>query len=145
LVLASRKATWANFETRSPPGPAGPVPYRRRISRLLTADCQEHEELALGQAQLADVDVDVANPGLGKALALRGLLLALGQAGDAVAHEASVQGAARELGDRLPQAAQHVIERQKGTPPELYNDCLLGLGQDISCAAGMVLSADRRL
>jgi hypothetical protein len=44
LVSASKKATWANFETRS-------------------VDGQEHEELALGQAQLADVDVDVADRG----------------------------------------------------------------------------------
>jgi hypothetical protein len=38
-------------------------------------DRQEHEELALGQAQLADVEVDVADPGFGEPLALRGPLV----------------------------------------------------------------------
>ena len=34
-------------------------------------DGEEHEELAVGQAQFADVDMDVADGGLGEALALR--------------------------------------------------------------------------
>src|SRR4051794_9905519 len=45
-------------------------------------DRQEQEDLALRQAQLADVDVHVTDPGLGEALALGRLLLAFGQAGD---------------------------------------------------------------
>jgi hypothetical protein len=48
-------------------------------------DRQEHEQLALGQAQLADVDMNIPDRGLGEGLALGGLHLALRQAGDAVA------------------------------------------------------------
>jgi hypothetical protein len=58
-------------------------------------DRQEHEQLALRQAQLADVDMDVAHPGFDEALALGRSLLITGQAGDAVAHEAAVQRATR--------------------------------------------------
>src|SRR3712207_7479596 len=46
-------------------------------------------------------DVDVADPGLGGPLALGSLLVIPRQAGDAVTHQAAVQGAAAELGDRL--------------------------------------------
>jgi hypothetical protein len=35
-----------------------------------SVDSEEHEELALGQAQLADIDMDVADHGFGEALAL---------------------------------------------------------------------------
>jgi hypothetical protein len=92
-------------------------------------DGEEQEELALGQAQLADVDVDVADRGLGEASAFRGLLFAPGQARDAAADQATVQGAAGELGDALAQAAEHVIERQQGAAPELDHDGLLDLAQ----------------
>ena len=68
-------------------------------------DGEEHEELALGQAQLADVDVDMADGGLGEALSPRDLLLVPWQAGDAVADQAAMKGAAGEAGDALPQAA----------------------------------------
>jgi hypothetical protein len=44
--------------------------------------------------------------------------------------QAAVQGAARECRDRLAQTAQHIIERQQRTTPELDHDRLLGLGQD---------------
>ena len=93
-------------------------------------DGEEHVDLAFGGAQLAAVDVDVADPGLGEALALGGSLLVSGQAGDAVPFQAAVQGAAGEPGDALPQAAEDVIERQEGAPAELDHDRLLGLGQD---------------
>jgi hypothetical protein len=53
LVFGVEKATWVNSDTRSM--------------------AKEHEELALGQAQLADVDVDVADPGLGETSALEAL------------------------------------------------------------------------
>lgn len=43
-------------------------------------DGKEHEELALGQAQLADVDVNIADCGLGEALAFGGCCLVAGQA-----------------------------------------------------------------
>ena len=44
--------------------------------------------------------------------------------------QAAVQGAAGELGDRLAQAAEDVVERQQGAAAELDDDGLLGLGQD---------------
>src|SRR3712207_9403936 len=74
-------------------------------------------------------DVDVADPGLGGPLALGSLLVIPRQAGDAVTHQAAVQGAAAELGDRLAQAAEGVVQRQQGAPPELDADCLLGPGE----------------
>lgn len=43
-------------------------------------DGEEHEQLAFGQAQLADIDVDVTDPGLGEAFALGGSLVVLRQA-----------------------------------------------------------------
>jgi hypothetical protein len=92
-------------------------------------DRQEHEELARGQAQLADIDVDVADRSLGKALALGRLLLIPWQSGDAVPLEAAVQGAAGQPGDGLAQAAQDIIERQEGPAPELDDDRLLDLAQ----------------
>ena len=36
--------------------------------------------------------------------------------------QAAVQGAAGEFGDRLAQAAQDVVQRQEGAPPELDDD-----------------------
>jgi hypothetical protein len=75
-------------------------------------DRQEHEEPAFAEAQLADVDVDVADRGLGEASALGGLLRVSRQAGDAVAPQAAVQGAPGQPRDGLAQAAQHVVERQ---------------------------------
>jgi hypothetical protein len=92
-------------------------------------DGQEHVELALGQAQLAAVDVDVADRGLGEALAFGGLLAVPGQAGNAVPDQAAVQRAAGERRDGLPQATEDVVERQEGAAAELDDDRLLGLGQ----------------
>jgi hypothetical protein len=93
-------------------------------------DGQEHEQLALGQAQLADVDVDVADRRLGEAAALRGLLLVPRQTGNAVPRQAAVERAAAEGRDSLAQAAQDVIERQQGAATELHDHRLFGLGQD---------------
>jgi hypothetical protein len=93
-------------------------------------DGQEQGQLALGQPELADVDVDVADPGLGEPLALGGLLVIPRQAGDAVPLQAAVQGAAGEGRDGLAQAAQHIVQRQQGAAPELDDDRLLGLAQD---------------
>jgi len=92
-------------------------------------DRQGHEQLARGQAELAEVDVDVADRGLREVLALGSLLLIPRQAGDAVTHQAAVQGAAAELGDRLAQAAQDVVEREQRAPAELDDDGLLDLAQ----------------
>ena len=60
-------------------------------------DGQEHEKFALGQAKVADVDMDVADGGFGEALALCDCLLGLGQAGDAVALQALVESIAAKL------------------------------------------------
>jgi DNA sulfur modification protein DndC len=92
-------------------------------------DGEEHVALALGQAQFAGIDVDEADSGFGEATALGRCLLALGQARDAVADQASVQGRAGETGDRLAQRAQNVVERQEGAAAELDDDGLLDLGQ----------------
>jgi hypothetical protein len=73
-------------------------------------DSQEHVELAFGQAQLAVVDVHVADPGLSKPASLGRALTVFGQPRDAVAHEAAVERAAGQLGDALTQAAEHVIQ-----------------------------------
>jgi hypothetical protein len=92
-------------------------------------DGEEHVELAFGQAQLAGVDVDVADRGLGEAPALAGLLRVARQAGDAVPLQAAVERAAAERRDGLAQAAQDIVERQQGAAAELDDDRLLGLGQ----------------
>lgn len=98
-------------------------------------DGEEHEELPLGGAQFADVDVEAADGGLGEAAAPGGVLLVAGQAGDAVADEAAVQGRASELRDRLTGAAEDVVERQQGAAAELDDDRLLGRGE--GAAAGL--------
>jgi hypothetical protein len=98
-------------------------------------DGQEQVEFALGQAQLAGVDVDIADRGLGEAFTLRRLVLVLGQSGDAVADQAAVQGTTAERRDGLPQAAEDIVERQQGAAPERDDDRLLGLGED--AAAGL--------
>jgi hypothetical protein len=54
------------------------------------ADGEEHEELALGEPQFADVDVDIADRGRGEAATLGGLLFVAGQSGYAVADQAAV-------------------------------------------------------
>jgi hypothetical protein len=97
-------------------------------------DGQGHVEPAPGEAQLADVDADVADRGIGEATALGGLLVVAGQAGDAVAREAAVKRGATEAWDGFTQAAQDIIERQEGSPSGLDDDRLLGFGQ--GAAAG---------
>jgi hypothetical protein len=74
--------------------------------------------------------MDVADRGLGEALALRGSFLVAGQAGDAVALQAAMERAAAELGDGVPEGAHDVIERQQSATPELDDDRLFGLGED---------------
>ncbi len=64
-------------------------------------DGQEHVELTFSQTQLAVVDVDGANPGLGKPTALGRALALPGQPRDAVAHEATMERAAGQRGDGL--------------------------------------------
>lgn len=92
-------------------------------------DGQEHAELALGEAEFANVDADVADRGLGAAPALGRPILVPGQPGDAVALQAAVEGAAAERRDGLAQAARDIVERQQGAAAELDDDRLLRLGQ----------------
>jgi len=54
-------------------------------------DRQEHVELALRQAQLADIDMDVSDRGGSELAPLGGFVRVFGQPGDAVPFEASVQ------------------------------------------------------
>lgn len=93
-------------------------------------DGQEHEEFALGEAQLADVDVDVADGGFGEALSLGRRFLVLGQPGDAMTLKASVNGAPRERWDGVLEAAEDIVEREQGAAAKLDDDCPLGLGED---------------
>ena len=74
-------------------------------------DGEEHVHLALGPAQFTSVDVDIANRRLGKPTALGFGFIALWQARDAVPLQATMQGAARQCGNGLAQAAEHVVER----------------------------------
>ena len=66
-------------------------------------DGEEHVQLAIGVAQLAAVDVDVADRGLGEATALRHRLVDR-QTRDAVADEAAMQARTRQLRDLVAQA-----------------------------------------
>ncbi len=88
-------------------------------------DGEEHVQLALGKAQLADVDVDIADCGVGELASFRWLVRVVGQAGDAVAFEASMQAGACQLRDGVAQASEHVVERQQGAAPELDHHGLL--------------------
>ena len=81
----------------------------------------EEVELALLGADLGDVDVEVADR-----IGLEGLLGRLvagdlGQAADAVALQATVQGRPRQVRDRRLQGIEAVIERQQ---------CVLAEGDD---------------
>ena len=92
-------------------------------------DGEEHVQLALRQAQFADVDVDVADRRVGELASLGGVVGALGQAGDAVALEAPVQAGSGKLGDGVAQASEHVVERQQRIPAKLDDYGLLNRGQ----------------
>jgi len=61
-------------------------------------DGQDHVKLALSQTQLAVVDVNIADRGLGEATPLGGFLALPGQPRDAVPNKAAVKGAAGQLG-----------------------------------------------
>src|SRR3984885_6642864 len=94
-----------------------------------TIDGEEHVHLAFGATQLADIDMNIADRGLGKAPALGCSLLAAWQSGNPMPGKAAMERAAGEFGDALAQAAKHVIEREQGTAAELDDDRLFGLGQ----------------
>ena len=75
--------------------------------------------------QLAAVDVDVAYlAGLEAFTLVPGLLDR--QPGDAMALQAAVQGAAAEVGDGLPQATEHIVQRQQRLLAKRHHDGFLG-------------------
>ena len=93
-------------------------------------DGHEEVELALGGAQLGDVDVEVADR---VALELLlGWLVArhLGQPRDAVALQAAMQGRAREVRDCRLQRVKTIVQRQQRVPAEGPDDRFLLTRQD---------------
>jgi len=87
-------------------------------------DGQEHHQLAVGMAQLAAVDVHVADlVGLESPALLLGLFDR--QSGDAMTLEATMQGTAAEVRDGVSQAAQHIVKWQKCRLPECHDDGFL--------------------
>ena len=94
-----------------------------------TVDGEEHDQLAVGVAQLAAVDMHVADVvGLEASARLRGL--GCRKAGDAVPLQTAMQGRAAEARNRLAQATQDIVQRQQRPAPELDHDGLLGRRQD---------------
>ena len=81
-------------------------------------DRQEHVELAFGEPQLANIDVDVADRCVCEPSALGSLLPAFWQAGDAVPHQASVETGSCELRNAVLQAAEDIVERKQRPPPK---------------------------
>ena len=91
-------------------------------------DRQEHDQLAVGVSQFAAVDVDIADLVALEPVALvAGLFLR--QPGDPMPLEATVQGAPAEIGNGIPQAAQHVVQRQQRLLAERHHDGFLGWRQ----------------
>jgi hypothetical protein len=100
------------------------------VYKLLSwADFQEYDQLAVGVAQTTTVDMHVAN--LVDLEALARLRRLVGRkAGDAVPLQTSMQSGAAQVGDRVAQAAQDTVERQKRPTPKHDHDGLLGRRQD---------------
>lgn len=90
-------------------------------------DSQEHMDLAVGRPQLAAVDVDVADLGLGKATSFRCFVVGARQARDAVTLETSMEATSRERGDALPQVSEEVVEGEQRPASELdYERLFIG-------------------
>ena len=62
-------------------------------------------------------------------LALGAVRRVFGKPRNTVADETAMERAPGQLGDAVPEAAQHVVERQQHAPAELDHDGLLGFGQ----------------
>ncbi len=75
----------------------GPVHFAGLVAELDVGelghpvDGQEHVELALGEAQLGDVEMHVSDGGFGELAPFCGLVWVIGQPGDAVPLEAAMQ------------------------------------------------------
>ena len=88
-------------------------------------DGNEEVELAFGSSHFGDIDVEVANRVALEGLLRRLIALDLGQATDAVAQEAAVQGRAGKPWDRRLQGIETIIERQQRVPAEGNDDRFL--------------------
>jgi hypothetical protein len=86
--------------------------------------------LTFGAAQLADIDVDIADRRIGKPPALGRGLLAPWQSRDPMPRKAAMESTAGQLGDSLAQPAEDVIKRKQGAAAKLDDDCFLDLGQN---------------
>jgi hypothetical protein len=82
-------------------------------------------EFALLGSDLGDVDVEVADRVGLEALAGRLVAIGLGEARDAVAHEAAMQRRARQVRDAGLQGVEAVVQRQQGVAAEGDDDRLL--------------------
>ena len=93
-------------------------------------DSDEEPQLAFGCADLSQIDVEVADGISGEALL--GWLVAadLGQAADAMALQAAVQGRAGQMRDGGLQGVEAVIQRQQGVQSKGDDDGLLLKRQD---------------
>lgn len=89
-------------------------------------DGEKYDQPAFGMTKLAGIDVDVSDLGLGEASPLRRLLTIVGQPGDAVALEASMQGAPGQCREGFPQASQHIVQRWQRPAAELDAHDLFG-------------------
>jgi len=115
----------ANLEVRSPPGPAGPVSFGDRISRLLAADGDEQVEAALLGTHLGNIQVKEADRvGLeAGALGLRAVCFR--QASNAVALQAAVQRGAGQVRQGRLQGVEAVVEQQERVAPQRDDDRLV--------------------
>jgi hypothetical protein len=92
-------------------------------------DRQEHDQLAMGMAQLAAVDMHVADLVSLEPLA-RLSRLGCRKTRDALLLQTTMQGGATEPRDRVTQAAQNIVEWQQCPPPELNHNRFFGRCQD---------------
>ena len=124
-VARSCNCAKANLEVRSPPGPAGPVSFGDRISRLLAADGDEQIEPPLLGMHLGNIQVKEADRvGLeAGALGLRAVRFR--QASNAVALQAAVQRGAGQVRQGRLQGVEAVVERQERVAPQRDDDRLV--------------------
>ena len=92
-------------------------------------DGEEHVELAIRVAELAAVDVDIADRGIGKPAAL-GRRVADRQARDAMAFEAAMQARTRKFWDLIAQAPHDIIEWQQRALAKRDDNSFLDRRQD---------------
>jgi hypothetical protein len=96
------------------------------VGKLRSAvDSDIKKELSLLAADLADIEVEVADGVALEALLLCLSALSLGQAGDAVAFQQPVQAGAGQVWDLRLQGEQHIVERQRRLLAESHDGCFL--------------------